>query len=241
MSGFYLMHRGWQESEFFGSDEYSQRDAWVWLIESAAWKETTVRVKGETIALERGQLCFAQRFMAEKWGWSKSRVDRFLKRLAQENMIIICSKNGATAGQGTGQGQSILTISNYSDYQDKRDGERGNEQNETGPTAGQHRGKEEQDKQINKEITCYAFSGRTIRLTEPDLQIWKTRYWAIGDVDAELGSLDDWISGQPSETRKKWFNTVSGALNKKHQTAAAAKAEAKLSGRQSHIPIGMPC
>ena len=27
--GFYLMHRGWQDSPIFGRETYSRRDAWV--------------------------------------------------------------------------------------------------------------------------------------------------------------------------------------------------------------------
>src|SRR3546814_6958127 len=79
------------------------------------------------VELARGELCFAQRFLAEKWGWSKSRVDRFLKALAEEGMIETRSKIGATANHAAGQGQSIITICNYDKYQVAADGERGNE------------------------------------------------------------------------------------------------------------------
>ena len=223
MSGFYLMHRGWQDSDVFGNAEYSERDAWIWLIENAAWKETKARIKGEGIPLERGQLSFAQRFMAEKWGWSKSRVDRFLKRLDAETMISICSKNGATAGQGMGQGQSIITICNYADYQDKAHAERGNDNEENGATAGQQRGKEEQRNKLTKNNTHYAFSGSTVKLTQDDLDEWGRRYHGLADIVAQIGALDDWISAQPEAQRKKWFNIVSGALNKRHQAALAGK------------------
>jgi hypothetical protein len=129
------MYRGWQDNSVF-SGPFSERDAWVWLIEHAAFKPARVKVKGDFIDLDRGQLCFAQRFMAEKWSWSKSRVDRFLKRLASEGMISICSKIGATAGQGSGQGQSIITICNYDKYQITPDTARGNDEIETGQQRG---------------------------------------------------------------------------------------------------------
>lgn len=222
MSGFFFMHRGWMENELFDGEPYCERSAWCWLIENAAWKETKVRVKGETIPLERGQLCFSQRFMAQKWGWSKSRVDRFLKRLNAEKMISICSKSGATAGQGTGQGQSIVTVCNYRHYQDKRDETRGNDNEDSGATAGQQRGKEEQINNLTKN-TNYVFAGRTIKLNQTNFDEWATRYNGLADIRAQLGALDDWISGQPEAQRKKWFNIVSGALNKRHQAALAAE------------------
>ncbi len=222
MSGFYLMHRGWQDADVFGSAEYSERDAWVWLIENAAWKETKVRIKGEGIPLERGQMTFAQRFLAEKWGWSKSRVDRFLKRLNAEGMISICSKNGATAGQGSGQGQSVLTISNYAQYQDKREAERGNDEAGNGATAGQQRGKEEQINNKTKNIITgkpVAFDGHIIKLNEGDFDRWQSAHPDI-DLRSALQSRDDWLRYEADDaTRRKWFISTSNWLANKQKSA----------------------
>jgi hypothetical protein len=151
VSGFYQMHRGWQDADIFGNAEYSERDAWVWLIEAACWQPKTVRIKGTKITLERGQMTFAVRFMSDKWGWSKSRVDRFLKRLSAENMISTCSKIGTTAGHAAGQGQSIITVCNYEKYQTVERAWRDNVQMQTGTTAGQQRDKEEEGKKERKE------------------------------------------------------------------------------------------
>lgn len=107
MSGFFVMHRGWRDSPVFRG-EFSRGDAWVWLIENACWKPTKFDVKGKTITLERGQLCASRDYLAKVWGWSSSAVERFLARLQTEQMI----------GRETGQGKSIVTISNYAKYQD---------------------------------------------------------------------------------------------------------------------------
>jgi hypothetical protein len=147
VSGFILLHRGWRENPIFRG-EFSRADAWVWMIENACWKPTRTRIKGDNVELQRGELTFAQRFLAEKWGWSKSRVDRFIADLRDQGMIKTRSKNGATDGHSAGQGQCIITICNYAKYQDKSDVIRGNndgdEWGNSGATAGQQRGKEEQ-------------------------------------------------------------------------------------------------
>ena len=90
--------------------------AWFWLIAHAAWRPKKVRIKGQIVEIERGELSFSQRFLAENWGWSKSRVDRFIADLRDEGMISTRSKNGATAGHSAGQGQAIITICNYEKY-----------------------------------------------------------------------------------------------------------------------------
>ncbi|MEW9855913.1 hypothetical protein [Novosphingobium sp. M1R2S20] len=141
--GWICLHRGWRDNPLF-KGEYSRADAWVWLIENACWKASRSRIKGEAVELQRGELTFSQRFLADKWGWSKSRVDRFIADLRDEGMIETRSKNGATAGHSAGQGQSIITICNYAKYQDVSEVERGNAESKNGATAGQQRGKEEQ-------------------------------------------------------------------------------------------------
>lgn len=238
MSGYIKLHRGWRDNDIF-KGEFSRSDAWVWLIENAAWKPSKTRIKGATVNIERGELSFSQRFLAEKWGWSKSRVDRFIAELRAESMIETRSKIGATAGHSAGQGQCIITICNYAKYQDREEAARGNDDAESGATAGQQRGKEEEGKKERKEEggahprtnrSDYAFTGKSIRLAPTDLLKWQERYHAIPDIVAELGSLDDWLQGQEADKRKRWFHTVSGALNRKHQELLLTRQEATDAG-----------
>lgn len=60
-----------------------------------------------------------------------------------------------------------------------------------------------------------------------DLERWRQRYHAIPDLEAELGAIDDWLQSPdvPDAKRKKWFHTVSGALNRKHQESLRPGAE----------------
>lgn len=104
---FYLMHRGWQENPIFSGESFSRRDAWVWLIEHAAFRETRIGVQGKTVAIERGQVCASLRQLAREWGWSEPRVRRFLLRAQSEEMI------GCVADAG----RTVITICNYNEYQ----------------------------------------------------------------------------------------------------------------------------
>ncbi len=149
--GWITLHRGWRENALF-KGEFSRADAWVWLIENAAWKPVRVRIKGDGFELQRGELTFSVRFMAEAWGWSKSRVDRFITDLRDEGMIETRSKIGTVCDHKAGQGQSIITICNYNKYQDINEGNRDNSGTTSGTTAGQQRDKEEP---LNKETKIY--------------------------------------------------------------------------------------
>jgi hypothetical protein len=237
MTGYYQMARGWMENDFFDREPFTEREAWQWLVEQAAWRPSRTKIKGTIVPLERGQLSFSVRFMADKWQWSKSRVDRFLKRLAAENMVNISSKNrdnsGTTAGHPAGQGQSIITVCNYEKYQSPKNGNRDNEETLDAQKSGQQRDKEEEVKKEEERKEegggagapsgGYEFSGSTIRLRGNDLARWKSAYHAIPDIAAELTALDAWFEKQPEAKQKGWFHIASGALNRKHQELLAAK------------------
>lgn len=107
VSGFYLMHRGWRANPVFKDEPYTEREAWEWIIENAAWKPSRVRIKSIVVDVRRGQLAASLRFMAEAWQWQNPRVSRFLARLEKEGMIECIADAGVTA----------VTVCNYEQYQ----------------------------------------------------------------------------------------------------------------------------
>lgn len=107
MTGFYLMHRGWMDHPVFKAEPFTEREAWQWLIENAAWKDGRVRIKAFVVEVKRGQVAASLRYMAEKWQWQESRVRRFLGRLAKERMVECVADAGV----------NVITVCNYDDYQ----------------------------------------------------------------------------------------------------------------------------
>lgn len=111
MSGYYRMARGWQDHPVLNREPMCRRAAWAWLIEEAAWEPTSIRVAGKVIDLARGELSCAQRVMADAWGWTLGKCQRFLAELVREEMISI----GHAAGRESSR--IIVTICNYERYQ----------------------------------------------------------------------------------------------------------------------------
>lgn len=109
MSDFYVMQRGWKNNPIFADEPYTEREAFEYLIEHAAWKPRIYRVGAKAYKLKRGQLTASLRFLADAWKWNKNKVDRFLSILADGDMI----------GTENGTGQTVITICNYCKYQDK--------------------------------------------------------------------------------------------------------------------------
>lgn len=107
MAGTVNISRGiWQDTAF-KDEPFTEREAFMWMIMEASYKPREKRVGSAVVHTERGQLATSVRFMAEAWNWSKSRVDRFLKRLENRDMI----------GTESGTGINVITICKYDEYQ----------------------------------------------------------------------------------------------------------------------------
>lgn len=71
-----------QSEEWAEKRRFSRFEAMISLYEQAAYTDgRLVHVRGADILLRRGQLVASVRTLAERWGWSPSAVDRFLKRV----------------------------------------------------------------------------------------------------------------------------------------------------------------
>ncbi|QDO99095.1 hypothetical protein FNB15_18270 [Ferrovibrio terrae] len=129
MAGYFLMQRGWQDHPAWRGEAFSRAQAWAWLIEEARWRPTRISIAGKTVELQRGELSHSIRFMAERFGWGKGVVERFIGRLKTETLIRTRTETG----------QLIITICNYDEMQTARS--EGETAPETAPEtpAGQHR------------------------------------------------------------------------------------------------------
>ena len=107
MSGTVNISRRIWRNTAFKAEPFSEREAFMWMIMEASYKPREKRVGNIHINLSRGQLATSVRFMCEAWGWSKSRVDRYLKRLENRDMI----------GTESGTGINVITVCKYDDYQ----------------------------------------------------------------------------------------------------------------------------
>jgi DNA-binding transcriptional regulator YhcF (GntR family) len=90
---------------------FSDLEAWIWLLESAAFRDRDVGVltgtRREIVRLGPGQLTYSVRFLASAWRWSPNRVRRFLRDLVNDGSVTT----------QTDTAQTIVTICNWDKYQ----------------------------------------------------------------------------------------------------------------------------
>lgn len=152
MSGYIAIQRGLLEHPVFKKEPFTEREAWIWLIEEAAWKPKTVRIGDGLFSLKRGELVHACRYMAKAWRWHHLRVWRFLQRLEKCSMIETLAERDATH----------ITICNYDKYQSPR-----NADETPSETLVKHsRNKEEPLNHLTKEIDSEATHAEVLKIAK---------------------------------------------------------------------------
>jgi hypothetical protein len=110
--GYILIARGiLDHPRFKPTGPYTRAEAWLWLIEAAAFKDRSVPVlagrQRKMISIARGELSHSVRYLAKAWQWSTNRVLRFLGELQTDNTIETRTETG----------QTIISLCNYEAYQ----------------------------------------------------------------------------------------------------------------------------
>ena len=119
----------------FRDAPFSEREAWLWIIMEAAWKPRHRRVGHIVISIDRGQLAVSVRFMAEAWGWTAARVQRYVERLKKLKMICVKTDTGLT----------VITVCNYDKFQTKAKAA------DTGPIQDRYRTDTNEKKDARRE------------------------------------------------------------------------------------------
>lgn len=123
MQGWVKVHRQIQDNSLWNDKPFDRTHAWLDLIINANHQDQEVILGNEIINIKRGSRITSMRKLSERWGWSNTKVENFLKLLQNQNMITYFSDTKKTT----------INIVNYNVYQDKSDAE-----NETKTTQERH-------------------------------------------------------------------------------------------------------
>ena len=109
------MHRGYiklyrciAENEIWNSEPFSRGQAWIDVLMLTARKETMTRIRGIPLHLQPGQAALSERWLADRWQWSRGKVERFLSELTNERQIEQQKNNVST----------LITVVNWGKYQE---------------------------------------------------------------------------------------------------------------------------
>ena len=108
MSGWISLHRKIQDHEIFNEKRvYSKFEAWIYFLLNANHKEGKSVKNSNVITIKRGQLLTSKKKLREIFGWSNTKLNKFIEVLEVERMIHTKSTSKYT----------VITIENYDFYQ----------------------------------------------------------------------------------------------------------------------------
>ena len=94
----------------------SRLEAWLYVINVLA-----AGMENENTGLSRGEFASSSRYLASKWNWPRTTVQRFFRELESSGMITrINTDLGHTAGQSAGHQEGHFIVQNYETYNPAR-------------------------------------------------------------------------------------------------------------------------
>jgi hypothetical protein len=243
MKGWFAVARGITAHHLFrGNPE--RLAVWLWLLDNAAWKDTTHDVSGRTIQVPRGSVCASTRHIAEAVGVGHQVVRTALKRFQTEHMINTAATHGKT----------LITLRNYCKYQDHGSGT--NTAPNTALTQQQHSAntqKEQGNKETREAKASQAKRGT--RLSDDWFLPKSYGEWAVSegyDVDAireQAACFKDYWIGVPGQrgvkldweaTWRNWMRRSAKASPKRSkgdERLAAAMRAAERFDREKELRL----
>lgn len=106
--GWVSIHRKIEDSFLWADKPFARGQAWIDLIMLVNHKDNEIFYDGKPVLVKRGEHITSETKLANRWGWSRKKVDTFLRMLESKKMINL----EISTRKGT-----KINIVNYSLYQ----------------------------------------------------------------------------------------------------------------------------
>lgn len=107
--GWICIHRKIQDNIIWDDKPFNRGAAWIDLLMLANHEDKKIIFNGSVIEVKRGEKITSLRKLSERWGWSITKVKKFLNLLKDENMIVFKTDHQKT----------MYKIVNYNVYQNE--------------------------------------------------------------------------------------------------------------------------
>lgn len=139
--GYVLLYRSICDDPLWKIKPFDPARAWVDLFLTSNHAEGKVYTGSGFNRVGRGQKWTSVRALAERWGWSRGKVTRYLCALERDGKI---HKNGTPDG-------TMITVVNYEDLQTRRDTKRDTNGTQTDDQTGHRRGQNKEERKEGKK------------------------------------------------------------------------------------------
>lgn len=135
--GWIALHREITENWIWADNEpFDKRSAWIDLLMMVNHEDKKVLIDGNLELVRRGQRITSIRKLCNRWKWSRTKVNNFLKLLEKDEMISLKIEPHK---------KTVITIVNYNFYQDDNKNKKASEE----PVKSHAKASEEPVKSLN--------------------------------------------------------------------------------------------
>lgn len=188
--GWIALHRNIREHWVYQEKRvFSKYEAWLDLLMDANHQNNKFLFDGQLIEVNRGEFITSVRQLCERWGWSNTKVNRFLEMLEHDQMLIRKSDSKKTA----------ISIVNYDFYQryESKETTQKRQQNDA-ETTQKHTNNNDKTMNNNDNNNNSPRKTRKKRVYEdddPNKILAKTLFKLIKkNQDIKEPNLDDWAN-----------------------------------------------
>ena len=109
--GWIKLYRQVQDSALWDDGEpFDKAHAWIDLLLCVNHTDRQKMIAGEIVTVRQGEMFTSDKFLANRWHWSRNRVRRFLEVIERNNMIYMKRTTNGT----------WINVVNYAKYQGQR-------------------------------------------------------------------------------------------------------------------------
>lgn len=162
---------------------YSKAEAWLDMIAQCAYEPQKRLVAGELMSVPRGGVIASERYLSNRWKWSRNKVRAFLDLLASEGMILIPQKDHRS---------TAVLLCNFDKFNPQKDRRQDRKRTTEGPLKDQIQEEEEGKdvKNLNHSMVRGGWTldqvteaGRRASITPEVCKLYHDRREAVGWID----------------------------------------------------------
>ena len=207
--GWISLHRQIMDNWLWNEKPFGIGQAWIDLLLQANHESNKFPLGNEIVVVESGGMITSQEKLAKRWGWSKTKVRRFLELLESDGMIE----------KKTDRKKTTIKLVNYSIFQQSEITNRPKKKQEKtdGKPIKNTNNNVNNDNNENNIIICSELEESTPNLSNykiilndksfyfvplEKLKLWKETYQAV-DVEMELKKMGSWCDSNPTKRKTR--------------------------------------
>lgn len=180
--GWISIYRQIQDCWIWQDDVFSRGQAWIDLLLFANHHDKKIAFGNELITVEAGSFITSKRKLADRWQWSRTKVDNFLSLLEQDKMIVTKSDTKKT----------LVSIVNYEVYQQSSNEEKATKEPQEShkkATEKPQKSTNNNDNNINNDNN--EINNNNIRAKSSDVNAFFDSIWELYPKKKGKGKVSD--------------------------------------------------